>query len=294
MTGGNRNNMPNELFQGEFVSSNRILYTPSEFARTNLFYLQEAGSLQARKPHISKRQNLMSYLFFYVKKGSGILNYDGKEYHIHQGDCVLINCQTPYFHQTSEDLWSLNWIHFYGPTIHSIYLKYTERGGQPVFHPTDLSCFDALWSHLYDIASSSDFLKDMKINEQLVSLLTLVMEQSRNFEAKLLSFKQQSLIDVKEYIDANYAKKITLDGLSETFSINKFYLERIFKEQFGVSIIGYLTNIRITHAKQLLRFTDKSVEQIGLECGISPLYYFSRMFKQIEGISPSEYRMKWK
>lgn len=134
----------------------------------------------------------------------------------------------------------------------------------------------------------------MKINEQLVSLLTLVMEQSRNFEAKLLSFKQQSLIDVKEYIDANYAKKITLDGLSETFSINKFYLERIFKEQFGVSIIGYLTNIRITHAKRLLRFTDKSVEQIGMECGISPLYYFSRMFKQTEGISPSEYRMKWK
>ena len=42
--------MSNELFQGEFVNSNRILYTPSEFARINLFYLQEAGHLQARKP----------------------------------------------------------------------------------------------------------------------------------------------------------------------------------------------------------------------------------------------------
>ena len=96
--------MSNELFHGEFVNSSRILYTPSEFARTNLFYLQEAGSLQARKPHISKRQNLMSYLFFYLTDGSGILNYDGKEYTLNQGDCVFINCQTPYFHQSSENL----------------------------------------------------------------------------------------------------------------------------------------------------------------------------------------------
>ena len=120
------------------------------------------------------------------------------------------------------------------------------------------------------------------------------MEQSWNPDAKLLSFKQQSLIDVREYIDAHYAEKISLDRLSEVFSINKYYLERIFKEQFGVSIINYLLSIRITHAKQLLRFSDKSIEQIGLECGISPLYYFSRIFKQTEGMSPSEYRMRWK
>lgn len=286
--------MAEHLFQGESVNSNRILYTPSEFARTNLFYLQEIGSLQAIKPHISKRQNLMSYLFFYITSGSGILNYDGKEYSISAGDCVFINCQTPYFHQSSCDLWSLNWIHFYGPNIHSIYLKYMERGGQPVFHPDTLSRLDNHWQHLQHLALSSDYIRDMRINEHLFSIITLIMEESWNPNAKLLSSKQQSLIDVKEYLDAHYAEKITLDKLSDEFLINKYYLERIFKEQFGASIMNYLLSIRITHAKQLLRFSDKSVEQIGLECGISPLYYFSRIFKQTEGMSPSEYRMRWK
>ena len=120
------------------------------------------------------------------------------------------------------------------------------------------------------------------------------MEGSWNPDAGIPSGKQQSLIDVKEYIDRHYMEKITLDKLSEEFLINKYYLERIFKEQFGTSIISYLLNIRITHAKQLLRFTDKSVGQIGAECGIYPLYYFSRMFRQTEGISPTEYRMRWK
>lgn len=286
--------MLNELFQGESVTSSRILYTPSDFARSSLFYLQEVGTLHAQKPHISKRQNLMSYLFFYLTSGSGILNYDGKEYHIKAGDCIFINCQTPYFHCSSHNLWTLNWIHFYGPTIHAIYLKYMERGGQPVFHPHNTDNFQKHWQNLYTLASSSDFMKDMKINEQLFSILTLIMEQSWNPDAKLLSFKQQSLIDVREFIDTHYAEKITLDRLSEEFSINKYYLERIFKEQFGISIINYLSGIRITHAKQLLRFSDKSIEQVGFACGISPLYYFSRMFKQTEGISPSEYRRRWK
>lgn len=286
--------MAENLFQGESVISSRILYTPSEFARTNLFYLQEIGSLQAIKPHISKRQNLMSYLFFYITSGSGILHYDEKEYPLSAGDCVFINCQTPYFHQSSDDLWSLSWIHFYGPTIHSIYLKYMERGGQPVFHPNDLTRLDKHWKSLYHLVSSSDYIRDMKINEHLFSIITLIMEESWNPDRRPLTSKQQSLIDVKEYLDTHYAEKITLDKLSEVFLINKYYLERIFKEQFGTSIINYLLSIRITHAKQLLRFSDKSVEQIGLECGISPLYYFSRTFKQTEGISPSEYRMRWK
>ena len=53
------------LFQGDIVTSKRILYTPSPFARNALLYLQETGELKAKKPHVSHRQGLASYLFFY-------------------------------------------------------------------------------------------------------------------------------------------------------------------------------------------------------------------------------------
>ena len=86
-------NMKNQLFQGEYVSSDRLLYTPSEFAKNNLLYLQEIGRLTAQKPHTSKRQNLSSFLFIYVKSGSGYIDYEGKEYAVSGGDCVFINCQ---------------------------------------------------------------------------------------------------------------------------------------------------------------------------------------------------------
>ena len=62
---------------------------------------------------------------------------------------------------------------------------------------------------------------------------------------------------------------------------------------YGVSINTYVLNLRITKAKQMLRFTDKKMEDIGYQCGLGAPHYFSRIFKQVEGITPSEFREKW-
>ena len=80
---------------------------------------------------------------------------------------------------------------------------------------------------------------------------------------------------------------------AERFYINKFYLTRVFKEQFGLSVTSYLTQLRITQAKRLLRFTDKSVENVAQECGLNDANYFSRLFKKVEGTTPGEYRRQW-
>ena len=285
--------MKEQLFQGEYVSSERMLYTPSEFAKSNLMYLQEIGSLKARKTHTSKRHNLDSFLFFYVKEGSGVLDYNGREYIVKAGDCVFINCKNPYSHRTSEDLWALEWIYFNGESMLPIYLKYVERGGQPVFRPEKGEVQREIWENLNEIARSTDYIRDIKINEMLSSLITFLMSFSWNPETVPAFGNTATLNNLKDYLDTHYAEKITLDMLADMFLINKYTLSRGFKEQFGTSIINYLLVTRITHAKQLLRFTDETVEEIGNRCGITPLYYFSRIFKQIEGISPLEYRSQW-
>lgn len=275
------------------VSSNRVLYTPSAFARTSLLHLQEIGTLQALAPHTSSRSNLQSYLFFTVLSGSGVLNYDGKKYDLKKGDMVFIDCRKPYSHTTDLNLWSLRWCHFYGPTLSFVYEKYVERGGRPTFRPEETAPFLSILESLYKLASGSDYIRDMRINEELNRLCTLLMEQSWDPEEATTAPKKLSVVEVKEYLEQHYAEKITLDELSMRFFINKYYLTRVFKEQFGQSITAYLTSLRITHAKQLLRFSEKSVEEIGLECGLGALHYFSRVFKEIEGVAPSVYRNQW-
>lgn len=287
----------NELFLYDsqwapVVSSRRILYTPTAFAKSALLYLQEVGSLRAEKPHTSSRALLASYLFFYVNSGTGDLEYDGKSYRLGPGDCVFLDCRQPYAHSTRENLWSLSWIHFSGVTMQPVYEKYRERGGRPVFHPTELAPFEKLHKEIFELASSDDYIRDMRINSCLNALLVLLMQESWN-PMEQTGRKRQNLQPIRDYLDGHFTEKISLDALAEQFFISKFYLTRVFKEQFGVSISTYLLNKRITKAKQLLRFSDQKLEDIGYQCGLGAPHYFSRVFKQVEGITPSEFREKW-
>lgn len=279
------------------VQSSRILYTPSPFARSSLLHLQEVGSLTAIRPHTSKREKLQSYLCFMVEDGEGELVYEGKKYELKTGDVVFIDCRKAYSHSTGMNLnaglWSLRWCHFYGPSMPAIYAKYCERGGLPVIRGADVSQYAAILTDIYTLASSSDYIRDMRINGKLNDLLTLLMESSWHRGAHTNAPKKMDISLVKSFLDEHYKEKLSLESVASHFFIDKHYLARLFKEQYGVTLVTYLQQVRITHAKRMLRFTDKSIEEIGLECGIGELNYFSRVFKKLEGVSPSEFRRVW-
>ena len=202
------------------VFSDRILYTPTSFAKTALLYLQEIGSLQAKKPHTSSRTRLSSYLFFCVNSGSGELEYQGKRHKLGKGDCVFIDCQLPYSHSTDTDLWSLSWIHFSGVTMQTVYQKYQERGGRPVFRPDNFTDFQSLHQSLFDLAASDDYIRDMRINSGLNELLVFLMNESWHpAEHPDRAQKKQNLLPVRNYLETHYTEKIVLDELADRFFI---------------------------------------------------------------------------
>ena len=258
--------MDTPLFDGELVHARRMIYTPSAFAKSNLVHLQEVGQLQARSPHASTRQGLASYLFFVVESGSGTLEYEGETRVLSAGDCVFLDCRRPYRHYTGDDLWQLRWAHFYGPNMAAIYKKYRERGGQPSFHPENTAPYTRRLEALYTLAASDNYVRDMQICEGLFALLTLLMQESWHPEiVRTAGTKRQNVQE----------------------------MTRVFKEQFGLSVTNYLTQLRITQAKRLLRFSDKNIETIAQECGMSDANYFSRIFKKVEGTTPGQYRRQW-
>lgn len=276
------------------VQSSRIIYTPSDFARTSLLHLQEIGSLKAIRPHTSSRENLVSYLCFVVVEGSGEFYYNRKKYELSAGDIVFIDCHKPYFHRTEKELWTLQWCHFYGPELPAVYHKYQERGGQPVFHPESAAEITEVMTELYAIADSGDYVRDMRINQELSRLLTLLMSYSWHPENKVISKKRMELSRVREYLDEHFREKIVLEELARNFYVDKYYLTKIFKEAYGVTITAYILSMRITRAKSLLRFTDMTIEEVGVAAGMSDANYFARSFKKTEGMTPREYRRLWK
>ena len=274
--------------------SRRQLHTPSSFARSSLLYVQEVGSLRSIRSHLSQRSHLDSYLFILVLSGSGKVSCGGITYDLTGGDCALIDCRSPYSHQSSEqDPWELMWVHFNGCTAPAYYGYFTKNVSCPVFHTEDVALFSTPILQLLETAAHKDKTAELQCSKLITDILTLCFTVPLKQELASQTGSLGKLQSVKEYIDSHYAEKLSLDELSEQFFLSKFHLSREFKRIYGITVGSYILAQRITYAKELLRFSDKSMEAIAAACGIMDTSYFNKVFKKSEGISPSQYRKRW-
>ncbi len=92
------------------------------------------------------------------------------------------------------------------------------------------------------------------------------------------------------YIDANYDKPLTLADIAKACHLSVSRLAHVFKEQMGITLIDYLTNVRIERAKQLLLSTDQNCTEICFEVGYNNQSYFTQTFKRLVGMTPRQFR----
>ncbi len=94
------------------------------------------------------------------------------------------------------------------------------------------------------------------------------------------------------YIDANYDKTISLAEIAKASYLSVSRLAHLFKEQMGITIIDYLTSVRIERAKQLLLATSQNCTEICFQVGYNNQSYFNRTFKELVGVTPRQFRVE--
>lgn len=284
----------------EVTNTRRVICTPPAFTREHFFYIQEAGYLKSLKPHLSKRSGLNSFLFMTVLSGSGTVTYqenpaDKKNIttvSARAGDCFFLDCTKEYTHISSEeDPWELLWIHFYGPQADAYYQYFLERQSWH-FHSGRQNDFITAIQTILLLHENRNEDTDILAADQIHHILTLLSTEPTKKELSVSPLSEK-LQKVASYLDEHYTEEISLDFLAETFFISKYYLSREFKKEFGTTIIQYILAKKITYAKELLRYSNSSIEDIATLCGIDDASYFNKVFRKLEGCTASEYRKKW-
>jgi two-component system, response regulator YesN len=102
--------------------------------------------------------------------------------------------------------------------------------------------------------------------------------------------KQEVIHQIKEYLDSHFKEKITLERLGKVFFLTPQYISSKFKETYGITIIDYVTLLKIKKAKILLSESNLTVSSIAYDLGFSNENYFSKVFKKYEGKSPKNFR----
>lgn len=96
--------------------------------------------------------------------------------------------------------------------------------------------------------------------------------------------------DALKYMEAHYNETMSMDDVAKFVNVSYHYFSKLFKQQTGMSFTDYLTDIRIEKSKEMLLKTQRSVKDISLEIGYNDPNYYSKIFKKLTGLTPSEFR----
>jgi AraC-type DNA-binding domain-containing proteins len=128
-----------------------------------------------------------------------------------------------------------------------------------------------------------EFITRTQLQQLLIVIYQNIKKQNQNYATSL---RMEKII---QYMHQNINKRITMTELSELVQLSSSYISRAFKEASGYSVIEYFNKIKIDKAKEQLIDGDKKIKEVARALGFIDEFYFSRIFKRFEGISPSEF-----
>ena len=129
------------------------------------------------------------------------------------------------------------------------------------------------------------------IRQWIQSTMASVMDL---FDRSRMGIDKTTIKKACELINSMFYKDISLKTIADEIGISTQYLSKMFKEVYGKNFIEYLTDLRLTKAKKMLRESNSSINEISNAIGYTDTNYFCRIYKKNTGFTPGEYRKKYK
>nr|WP_240343874.1 AraC family transcriptional regulator [Paenibacillus sp. SYP-B3998] len=243
---------------------------------------------------VCKRHHL-----FVFKIGTGVLYIDNNQYHFAPGKSYIVppgsslcvqsdfDCETSYFLITFTTLQSKpndETVVYTHPIIPNRY----ELSAYP---------FSRLIRLIEELYAGRDCSSDIEwYTQQLrfMQLMGFVLEHNLRSDHSLSA--THSVENTIQYLNRHYMENITVKQLVQLANVSQWQFTPIFQELTGKKPLDYLTDLRINHAKELLRSSDEPLREIAAKVGFADEYYFNRRFRNTAGITPKQYarRMRGK
>lgn len=233
------------------------------------------------------------YLIHYIVSGQGYYQHGTTRYQLKKGDAFLIYPYTQVtYYADKNDPWEYYWVGFAGSDAQMI-LDCTDFSKE---NPVILSVQDGdqVQKQLYRIYENrgNQLSHAAMMTGQLYITLSLFIQN-----ALLPSKKQASGISYVQkavsYIESHYSYPITIDDAADYVGISRSHLFREFKLHLGKSPKEYLSEYRIRNACIHLASTSLSISAIATSVGYDNGMYFSKVFHELKGMTPTQYRKEF-
>ena len=224
---------------------------------------------------------------FYVYSGRGVAFLEGTNYILQKGDIFCVRPGQIHANFPLEDLMIYNCI------ISCAFLE--GKSGlptdelMPFLHLTGKTLlevegiYDELLREMEQRENGYRYMMEAGADKLCVNLLRF--QASHQTQVR----HRHAITPLLEYLSEHYAS-VTLEELARVSSYNASYLSRLFRETFGLSFTDYVNILRVNQAMKLLRETELTVEEAGLEAGFRSRKHFYDMFRRHTGMTPGRFR----
>lgn len=270
----------------------RFINTPSALSRQLFFYVQEVGYFQTSPPYFTERENLNSFLIIYTLSGKGILKYHGSTFHLLPGSTAFIHCIDHHYYKClSGQNWEFLWLHFNGTSALGYYNEFIKNGFR-ILSNLEPFFMESTMRRILSLTQKKDIHSETIVSSLIVEILTQLLIQNSN-QNLMLGFMPSYLKDALNEIEKHFQEPINLDYLSGKCNVSKYHLSREFKKYIGVPLNEYIILTRLNHAKELLKYSHLTIEEIAFSCGFHQATHFINLFKKREKRTPLRYRKEW-
>ncbi|NWO20991.1 response regulator [Oribacterium sp. oral taxon 102] len=135
----------------------------------------------------------------------------------------------------------------------------------------------------------SESFQEAKTAEEQTNESAPIRRFSHIVGANRRSGKDRLIAEIQHYIDENLSGKLLLNEIAESFGLSPAYLSVIFKKNTEIGFSEYVYTKKIERAKQMLLSGDMKIYEVADALGFESAYYFSKVFKKVDGHSPREY-----
>jgi AraC-like DNA-binding protein len=285
--------------RAEGFSGQRIVVLPPRVVATALkqallrgLLPTDVGYFPKAEGHFMKRDTgIDQAVLIYCVKGKGWCEMEGTHHEIGPGELLVVPPGTPHTYGADDARpWTIPWVHIKGESVPTIINELGITQLQPVVYLGDNPELMALFEELLDVVehgyATSRLLYASNILTHLLGLM--IWDRQRNWRGNLNADQKvvQSIAYMKQHLEhsATSASFAALANLSES------HYRALFKRQTGYAPMDYFIRLRMHKACQLLDTTNLSVKEIATAVGYEDPLYFSRVFKTVVELPPTQYR----
>lgn len=240
--------------------------------------------------HKMRRVQHSDNLLIYCDQGNGHIQTEDFYGRVKQGDVILLPSGHAHeYWASSEDPWSIYWVHFDGLQAHQLIEELDFDPEQAVAsigrQPLLASDFNRLLSLRQSGYRHSVFNYAAALTRQILYFLALQIRSSNTL--KRHNFNLDAL---RSLMLENIHGDLDLDTMAASAQLSRHHFADKYKKLTGISPIKHFIHLKMERACYLLDSSNDSAKQVSAQLGYTDPLYFSRIFKKVIGISPTEYR----